>query len=590
MSAESSPVWPVEYGQEPEWWRPVRGAYEGNETALDLSWNSIGDEGVKALAERGLPSVPQLTQLYLYNNSIGAEGARALAERGLPSVPQLTLLSLWGNSIGDEGANALAERGLSSVPQLRKLGLGGNSISAVGATALAERGLLSVPQLTQLVLSSNSIGDEGAKALAERGLPSVPQLTQLDLSSNSIRAEGAKALAERGLPSVPQLRKLGLGGNSIGAEGAKALAESASIWCTRLDKLNGVNIPWSSIFGGTSSSLYDYRQKLGNDLSCFQWIWKEDLEQCLACLQNGSAGSHSRSFLGFVVERRKVVLLEQLLDAENIQFDQKKTEGDGHSLLSLAVLAGSAECFQVLLARGAKLSPMLILLSTPSGTRQESTVLHQVIRTGSDKMLSAAIKSLLPTDDVLLKPGASDLIKILLAQDGDGRVALDELSQRLQRADDGASETAPTLEVLKSPLLAPFLKRVPLFPPRIHLCGPGGAGKTLLRHQLLRDDEKAQALQGKSYYAGRTRGVEIMRCSIPSGVTSQPQDDTLTVHLFDHGGQQEFQVTCSYMLTQPLSIFVVVIPVDTEGRQNLRTGEVYRMATTPAESAVELQF
>eukprot|EP00975_Prorocentrum_lima_P013564 2880806-Prorocentrum_lima.AAC.1 len=44
------------------------------------------------------------------------------------------------------------------------------------------------------------------------------------------------------------------------------------------------------------------------------------------------------------------------------------------------------------------------------------------------------------------------------------------------------------------------------------------------------------------------------------------------------------------MLTQPLSIFVVVIPVDTEGRQNLRTGEVYRKATTPAESAVELQF
>eukprot|EP00968_Pinguiococcus_pyrenoidosus_P004373 scaffold296_cov146-Pinguiococcus_pyrenoidosus.AAC.1 len=178
-------------------------------------------------------------------------------------------------------------------------------------------------------------------------------------------------------------------------------------------------------------------------------------------------------------------------------------------------------------------------------------------------MLSAAIKSLLPTDDVLLKPGASDLIEILLAQDGDGRVALDELSERLQRS-DSASETAPTFEVLKSPSLAPFLKRVPLFPPRMHLCGPGGAGKTLLRHRLLRDDEKAQALQRKSYYAGRTRGVEIMRCSIPSGVTSQPQDDTLTVHLFDHGGQQEFQVTCSYMLTQPLSIFVVVIPVDTE--------------------------
>eukprot|EP00968_Pinguiococcus_pyrenoidosus_P020606 scaffold2471_cov149-Pinguiococcus_pyrenoidosus.AAC.1 len=235
---------------------------------------------------------------------------------------------------------------------------------------------------------------------------------------------------------------------------------------------------------------------------------------------------------------------------------------------------------------------MMLVLPVPGGPCRSTPKVCGIPRFSyrkSEEMLGAAIKSLLPTDDVLLKPGASDLIEILLAQDGDGRVALDELSERLQRA-DGASETVPTLEVLKSPSLAPFLKRVPLFPPRMHLCGPGGAGKTLLRHRLLRDDEKAQALQRKSYYAGRTRGVEIMRCSIPSGVTSKSQDDTLTVHLFDHGGQQEFQVTCSYMLTQPLSIFVVVIPVDTEGRQNLRTGEVYRKATTPAESAVELQF
>eukprot|EP00975_Prorocentrum_lima_P059007 12373193-Prorocentrum_lima.AAC.1 len=68
---------------------------------------------------------------------------------------------------------------------------------------------------------------------------------------------------------------------------------------------------------------------------------------------------------------------------------------------------------------------MLVPFATSSHKRKESTVLHEVIRTGSDEMLNAAIKSLLPTDDVLLKPGASNLIEILLAQDGDGRVALD---------------------------------------------------------------------------------------------------------------------------------------------------------------------
>eukprot|EP00968_Pinguiococcus_pyrenoidosus_P025491 scaffold6157_cov134-Pinguiococcus_pyrenoidosus.AAC.1 len=56
MSAREAPNWPEKYGIEPEWWRRVRSAYEGNETALYLRYNSIGAEGAKALAERGLPS------------------------------------------------------------------------------------------------------------------------------------------------------------------------------------------------------------------------------------------------------------------------------------------------------------------------------------------------------------------------------------------------------------------------------------------------------------------------------------------------------------------------------------------------------
>eukprot|EP00968_Pinguiococcus_pyrenoidosus_P020511 scaffold2426_cov120-Pinguiococcus_pyrenoidosus.AAC.1 len=114
MSAREAPNWPEEYGREPGWWRRVRSAYEDNKTALDIGVNFIGDEGVKVLAERGLPRVPQLTELDLRGAFIGDEGVKILAERGLPSVPQLTLLNLGGNSIGAEGATALAERGLPS--------------------------------------------------------------------------------------------------------------------------------------------------------------------------------------------------------------------------------------------------------------------------------------------------------------------------------------------------------------------------------------------------------------------------------------------------------------------------------------------
>eukprot|EP00968_Pinguiococcus_pyrenoidosus_P001987 scaffold102_cov166-Pinguiococcus_pyrenoidosus.AAC.1 len=66
MSAREAPNWPEDHGEEPGWWRRVRSAYKDNETALDLSFSLNGDESAtKALVERGLPSVPQLTQLNL---------------------------------------------------------------------------------------------------------------------------------------------------------------------------------------------------------------------------------------------------------------------------------------------------------------------------------------------------------------------------------------------------------------------------------------------------------------------------------------------------------------------------------------------
>eukprot|EP00968_Pinguiococcus_pyrenoidosus_P015046 scaffold1379_cov211-Pinguiococcus_pyrenoidosus.AAC.2 len=90
MSDRSAPTWPAEYGEEPGWWTRVRSAFEGDETTLDLFNCKIGPEGGKALVERGLPCLQQLTDLNLgaddwdKANSIGPEGAQALATQGLP--------------------------------------------------------------------------------------------------------------------------------------------------------------------------------------------------------------------------------------------------------------------------------------------------------------------------------------------------------------------------------------------------------------------------------------------------------------------------------------------------------------------------
>ena len=50
----------------------------GGLLSLDLSFNDIGEEGARALAQS--EHLASLTQLYLYDNEIGEEGKRALRE------------------------------------------------------------------------------------------------------------------------------------------------------------------------------------------------------------------------------------------------------------------------------------------------------------------------------------------------------------------------------------------------------------------------------------------------------------------------------------------------------------------------------
>ncbi|CAK0866673.1 unnamed protein product [Prorocentrum cordatum] len=177
--------------------------------ALNLSYNSMGDEGAAALAEalRAPGALPSLQTLNLSFNSMGAEGAAALAEalRAPGALPSLQTLNLARIDVGDEGAAALAE-----------------ALRAPGA----------LPSLQELVLARNRVGNEGAAALAEalRAPDALPSLQTLYLSVNDVGAEGAAALAEalRGPGALPSLQELVLSFNSMGAEGAAALALRAA--------------------------------------------------------------------------------------------------------------------------------------------------------------------------------------------------------------------------------------------------------------------------------------------------------------------------------------------------------------------------
>lgn len=158
--------------------------------SLDLSWNRIGPDGARALAD-GLPG---LVSLRLYHNDVGANGAVAVANARW----RLTSLNLCGNGIGVEGAAALAQ---------------GEATKSLESLHLGWVGL----------------GDRGVARLAERRWT---ELTELNVRDNEITIEGVRALVSE---AFPKLRRLGLDDNPIGVEVLPVLRGSAA---QRMDSIN----------------------------------------------------------------------------------------------------------------------------------------------------------------------------------------------------------------------------------------------------------------------------------------------------------------------------------------------------------------
>jgi Ran GTPase-activating protein (RanGAP) involved in mRNA processing and transport len=168
-------------------------------TKLDLAFNCIRDEGLVLLMEGLKKSQCCLHHLDLSHNSIGDNGMEALAtsiENG--AACDLTKLSLKYNNIGSAGCRHLkgAFEHPHSCPLLRSLKLGSNQIgdtgAAVLATALAEGAL---PQLTCLDLANNSITHSGSFKLAECvKATAVRGNLKMNLCSNKLTVSTIKSM------------------------------------------------------------------------------------------------------------------------------------------------------------------------------------------------------------------------------------------------------------------------------------------------------------------------------------------------------------------------------------------------------------
>ena len=214
---------------------------------LKLSYNPLGDEGAKALAEilgrNGTESSETvnttLEHVDLSWCSIEPIGAQHLAQALRVNTSVKTLNLSCNPLVGYEGAKALAQmlggNGVESCgivnTTLEYVVLSDYNIGPVGAQHLAQALRVNTSVKT-LDLSHNLLGDEGAKALAEilggNGAESSgtanTTLKHINLSFCSIGPVGAQHLAQA-LRVNTSVKTLKLSGNHLGDEGAKALAD-----------------------------------------------------------------------------------------------------------------------------------------------------------------------------------------------------------------------------------------------------------------------------------------------------------------------------------------------------------------------------
>ena len=187
--------------------------------SLNLSFNNIGDEGLEALAV-GISNNKYLESLDLWNSgTFSAIGLRRLSDV-IPTVLNLRELNLSGNSINDEGMQALAV-GLRRLRALERLNLSYNTIGSEGLRALAAA---EISPLRWLKLADNAINDEALGALVE-GIENFSGLETLNLSRNRITSSGLEVFAPIFENKRSSLKEIGLDSTNIEDIEARAFAE-----------------------------------------------------------------------------------------------------------------------------------------------------------------------------------------------------------------------------------------------------------------------------------------------------------------------------------------------------------------------------
>ena len=243
---------------------------------LDLSYNEVGDNGARAIADgivtrKGLKhlnlshnllqdsAIAELAQclhasslhtLNISGNQFGCGGACGLA-RAIGEGISLNTLDLSDNSVGDDGLASVC-RALpnAQLETLRLRAIGISALKCLGSVLKQEshiqvldlsrngigsscahiaEALKSNTSLTHLILQENRIGDTISSLLAH-ALSKNKTLRKLNLRHNRIKDKGAQDIA-KALFQNSNLQSLDLASNFIGEEGGLSLSRAFAKTC-----------------------------------------------------------------------------------------------------------------------------------------------------------------------------------------------------------------------------------------------------------------------------------------------------------------------------------------------------------------------
>ncbi|XP_038656883.1 ribonuclease inhibitor-like isoform X1 [Scyliorhinus canicula] len=202
--------------------------------SLRLSWNNLGDLGVKILCLSLREPQCKIQELWVDSNGLSGVGTKDLAYCMVKNQ-SVVLLSLSYNRFGEAAVKYLCDALKRRCCTIQDLRLCGTGITSTYCRQLAWA-LTTNLSLTALDLDNNQLGDSGVSHLCGALMKPDCKIQTLRLGSNRLTALCTLQLT-RALNTNRSLRQLSLNYNRLGVPGLRRLSTALKGAACRIQKL-----------------------------------------------------------------------------------------------------------------------------------------------------------------------------------------------------------------------------------------------------------------------------------------------------------------------------------------------------------------